>query len=132
MRAVGLRAFRRQPGVEHGPPHGGGSRAVTELLVLHVAPSVQCIAAGGRGAGAGSQPVRDPPPAWRFAQLTISWLVRGGHRVTRRPRSAERGPHWSGGHEADAGSEAARGPPPATGRRCARPTVGGGSATVTV
>ena len=40
------------------------------------------------------------------------WQGRGSRRVTRRQRSAARGPHGSGGHEADAGGQAVtmRGP----------------------
>ena len=119
---VELRAFRRQQGAERGQPHWGGSGAVTERLAPHVAPSMPCtvVHCGRRAQGKpGSRAARDPPPVGRFAQPTISWWVRGSHRVTGRPRSAERGPHGSGGHEADAGSQAARGLLPATGRRCA-------------
>ena len=90
-------------------------------------PSAPCIAAGRARGEAGSRPApaRDPPPAGRFAQPSISRWVCSGHRVTRRQRRTGRGPHGSGGHEADAGSQAARGPPPATGRRCEHPTAWG-------
>ena len=101
--AVVLRALRRQQGAERCPPHGDRSWAVTEWIALYAAPIVPCTAACGREADAGSRAARDPSLAWRFAQPTTSGWRRSGHRVTRRPSSAERGPHGSGGHEADAG-----------------------------